>query len=314
MWKKITTRMSDELFGFDRPETTGERVRFRLFELFAVVYAVYWAWDWGTYIQSIEGVVLPLGIANHLDVSFMFNNGVSLVNAGVLTVFILLGFFRVAPKWTYSLAVLAFHLHYASRYSLGEICHASQFVGMSVLALPISMWFSKEPKTQRRFALGAVYFFIGLGYVSAALSKLIATGPGWIQGRHLWLWIGEKSIDAYSKFGVLEHNWLQEFALSSVTISTMILAVGILTEAAGLLLWFRRTRPFIAVACVGMHFGIYLSMNIMFDMFIYQLLLIGLPWDRWIDQWLNRSSATSTGAVPRWVRAFALEPRSPSLQ
>lgn len=304
MMQRFLQHLGDNLFGFGREETVGETLHFKAFELFTVGTMILWAWDWGFYIQTIKGVVMPLGLANHVDVSLTFDHGVSLLNATVMTLGGLLGFFRILPRVGYGVAALAFNLHYASRYCLGEICHAPHFVGLSMLMLAVAMFFSQDATVRRRFAFGASLFFVGLAYMSAALSKLVATGPGWSHGRHLWLWIGEKTVDYYSKFGVIDINPLQQALLASLPLATAILTFGVVAEAAGFGLWYRKTRFPVALLCIGLHLGIFLSMNILFDMFIYQLLVMCVPWDRMIDRTLRNAEPDSVERFTRLATQF----------
>lgn len=301
----MTQRLSRELFAFERPETRGELWHFKLYETFLVSYMLLWAWDWSRSIERTAAVVKPLGIAAHVDVSPMFSHGLGSFNAAVISVGAALGYFRIAPRLGYSAAFLGFHLQYVSRYSLGEICHASNFVGMGMLALTAALWLYRDGAERRKFALGASFFFLGLAYASAALSKLIASGPLWIDGRNLWLWIGEKSLDAYSKYGVLELNGLQRAAQGSRALATVILATGLLIEAAGVLLWFRRPRPYVALLCIAMHLGIHFAMNILFDMSIYHLIVLGLPWAWLFDRALASLDASSLRRLDAWGSSLA---------
>lgn len=279
--------LTRNLFDFDAPETLGEKVHFRLLELFIVAFTVRFAWEWGFYIQRIETVLLPLGIANYVDVSFMFDRGISLVNAGLMTLFCGLGFARVT-RFAYPAAILLFHLQYAARYCLGEISHGSNFIGMSLLGLALGVLFFEPVKLRRRFALGFMYFFFGLGYTSAALSKLVGTGLDWPHGHHLWLWIAERQVDTISKFGAFEPNWIQQLVLGDYRFGTLVLSFGLLVELFGWLMWWRRTRYFIIPAVIGMHFGIALAMNIFFEVYTYELVLLGFPWAIMLDRLFAR--------------------------
>lgn len=158
---------------------------------------------------------------------------------------------------------------------------------MSLLAVAISLFFFKDPKIYRRFAIGFVLFFVGIGYTSAGVSKLIGTSLTWPDGNHLWLWMAKRKVDVLSEGGVFSYNWIQEFSLKYRWFATLSLTFGLVAELAGFLLWFDKTRPFIAAALIGMHLGIYVAMNIMFDVYIYVLLLIGFPWSYWFDHCIN---------------------------
>ena len=297
--------LARHLFSIGRPDSLGQAIYFKLIEVYVLYYVITWAWKWGRYMQSIEGVVHPLGIANHIDVTFMYGSNVSLWNAAFLSLMVLLGFFRVAPRVTWSLAMLSFHLHYASRYVLGEICHSSNFVGMSVLAFAAAAWVTHDPLMRRRTALGLMYFYLGLAYFLGGMSKLVASGGNWAHGSHLWLWISEKSVDFFSKFGYYEMNWIQELAVNHLVIATLLLAGGLIVELLGVLLWFRVTRPYAALAAIGLHLGIHFAMNILFDMFIYQLLLIGFHWDDLLDRWAKRWSPRTRERVHALAMRFA---------
>ena len=285
------------LFDFEREETRGEILFFRIFEAFVALGTLYLAWTWGLYILRISDVVLPLGIAQYIDVSFFFGNVLPLVNAGLVTALIAAAFLRVS-RWAYLGAFLLLHLQYAARYSLGEIPHSANMLGMTLLVLAVAMLVFRDARYQRRLTLGLTYFFVGLGYTLAGFSKLVGTGITWADGRHLWMWIYEKSIDLQAKTGVLDLNILQELALSHVSVATLFLAFGMLTELGAFLMWWRRFRFPVIVAVLGLHIGIFLVMNIMFYLSVFELLLLGPPWALWIDRWLGQPSSRVAEASP----------------
>lgn len=295
----------DNLFGFERDETPGERIFFKLFELFVVLGTVYLAWTWGRYILRISDVVLPLGIAQYIDVSVFFGNALPLVNAALITVLLAAGFFRVT-RGAYLLAFLLLHFQYAARYSLGEIPHSANLLGMTLLGLALAALFFRRPVQVRRFTLGFTYFFAGLGYTLAGISKLVGTGVSWADGRHLWMWIYEKGVDALSKTGVADFNLLQELALADHTVATAFLAFGMLTELGAWLMWWRRFRTPVILAVLGLHLGIFWVMNIMFYLAFYELVLLGLPWAAWIDRARAVPAAGRVlGPVERFTMRFA---------
>lgn len=295
--RRMIDRLMHELFPFDEQESDGERLYYRLLELFIVAFTIKFAWEWGAYIPKIEEVVLPLGIAGYVDISFMFEGSRGLWNAGILTVAGIAGFLRIAPGIAYPIALASFHIQYVARYCLGEISHGSNLVGMSMLALAVAAVFFRNPMHRRRFALGFMYFFIGLGYTTAAFSKLIGTGLHWPDGRHLWMWIAERSIDSTSMFGYYDLNMLQEWIVAAAVIGTVSLAFGLIVEFFGFLMWFRRTRYFIIPAIIAMHLGILATMNIFFDAFTFQLLVMGAPWAMVLDRMLDRSASPWTARL-----------------
>lgn len=281
--------LSHNLFDFERPQTTGELIFFKGFELFLLLAVSNLAWSWGLYILRMSDVVLPLGVARYLDITFMFEHQLSLINAAAVTGLMLAGYFRLT-RYAYFAGFLLLHVQYAARYTLGEIPHSSNMLGMTLLGLSLAMLLFSDDLHRRRFTLGFTYFFIGLGYTLSAFCKLIGTGITWPAGRHLWMWINEKSIDAFAKTGVLEFNLLQELALSGHATATIFLTIGLLTELFAFLAWWKKFRTPVLVAVIGLHVGIYLVMNIFFRLSVYELILLAFPWAAWLDGLTSRVS------------------------
>lgn len=273
----------ENLFEFERPESIGVKLYLRLFELFTVCYTIIYAWDWGFYILRISDVVLPLGLANYIGVDAFFGNNLALYNAGMLTALAAIAFFFRRYKWLYIIAFFLLHMQYVARFSLGEIPHSSNLVGFGLLGLGLAFCFIKGRWKALSFAYGFLIFFIGLGYTSASISKLIGTGISWVDGNHLWLWIAEKSTDVLSAEGSFTLSWIQQLALQSRFIATVILSVGLFTEFVAFLMWWKKPRPFITLMLIGMHIGIYYSMNIWFMSYMIGLSIIGFPWYKLIN-------------------------------
>ena len=280
-------KIGTELFEPNRKETKGEILFFRIFELFIMAYVVYYAWDWAYYMVRNREVVLALGIANYIDVSFLFSNSMSFINAALITFFVVISFFRWGSRWQYLIATLLLHLQYVGRYSQGEIPHSMNLIGMSLLGFAVGFMFFTNTTNRRRFILGIIIFFTGLGYTTAAFAKLIGTGFDWANGYHLWLWLAEKKTDILSRTGAFSFNWLQQLALYSWSAATLILLFGWITELSGVLIWWRKLRPYVMTGIIMMHIGITLSMNIRFDAFVYELILLGYPWAKLMDKYLS---------------------------
>lgn len=291
-------KIGDNLFEPGRKITPGELLFFKIFELFVIFYTIRFVWEWGVYTQQRNAeVILPLGLANYMDVSLFFDHNIALVIAFFITLLLFLCFFRKGPKWLYMVVLVLFHLQYVIRYSQGEIPHSQNLIGMSVLGFAIGAWFFPGKSRMPRFVMGFIIFFIGLGYTSAFFAKLIGTGIHWFDGRHLWLWISEKSIDILSREGVYQPNFLQQAALNNIGIASLILLFGWFTELIGFTLWWKKLRPYTTVLLIAMHFGITLVMNIRFDAFVIQLVLVGFPWYLLLDHYLN----TSPAWLHKWV-------------
>ncbi len=274
-----------ELFEPERQETTGEILFFRLFELFIIAFVIKYAWQWGFYMGGLTDVVLPLGLANYIDISFLFDHSLALFNAGLITFTVLLSFFRIGFRWQYLLALALLHFQHVGRYSQGDIDHSSNLIGMSLLCVAVGFIFFKTMRKKRRFIIGSIIFFVGLSYTSAAFSKLIGSGITWSNGNHMWLLMAEKKIDILSRTGSFSYNWLQQLAFNSWYIATAILTFGWIVEFSGILICWKRLRPYIATALICFHIGITMTMNIRFDVFIYELILLGYPWASLIDRY-----------------------------
>lgn len=268
-----------ELFGFERPVSKGERVHLVAFELLVIALILNVIWEWAAELPQLDHVVRPLGIANWIDVRFMFGPSAGRINAGSITLALGLGFFNVFRP-AYGLALLGLHLQYVARYSLGKVAHGPTLTGLALLGLGLGALLERDRLSAKRFAFGFSVLTSGIGYFCAAMSKMIATGPTWSDGRHLAIWITERGIDGIGKRGVLEYNALQEVLLGSPVLSTFVLTFGLLAEACAVLAVFRRYRPFALGALVGMHVGVWLSMDILFDMNLALLTLLAIPAER----------------------------------
>lgn len=296
--------LRDHLFPFDEAETRGFLLFYKIFEAFVGGFTIYYAWYWGRYILRISDVVLPLGVAQYIDVSPMLGTTLPLVNATIITGLVLLGFLRVS-RWAYLGAFLLLHWQYAARFVLGEIPHSSNLVGMALLGFALAALVFDEGRYRRRFTIGYMYFFVGLGYTLAAFSKLVGTGWSWADGGHLWMWVHEKGIDAFAKTGVLDFNWLQDIVLTHYPIATLFLAIGLVSEFCAFLMWWRPFRLPVGLAVLGLHTGIFLVMGILFAFSMVILVLLTFPWP-----WLLNRLPEATPSLDRLLApAYAFSAR-----
>lgn len=295
------TQLLQNIFELDLPDSIGTKLQLRAFELFTVIYTLLYTWEWAYYIQRLSDVVLPLGLANYFDVNIFFESNLAFINAILISILTIIPLLTKRLRWGYALAFILFHIQYVVRFSQGEIPHSANLVGFSLMGLGIGALFIRDIKRSLPFAFGFTLFFIGLSYTTAGVSKLVGTGLSWPDGHHLWLWIGEKSVDMLSRTGELNLNWIQELALSSRFIATLILLVGIITELSGVLLWWKRYRPFIVTAIIIMHIGIFFTMNIFFKTFTIELIIIGYPWNRFINEQLSYSKNVTFPSAAQWL-------------
>jgi len=294
-------KLLENLFQFDSPDSFGTKFQLRAFEFFTVIYTLIYTWEWAFYIPRLSDVVLPLGLANYLDISVFFSNSVSIYNAVLITLLTVIPLLLKKGRWMYAVAFLLFHLQHVARFSQGEIPHSANLVAFSLMGLGLAALFFKGMKKELAFAFGFALFFMGLGYTSAAISKLVATGVTWVDGYHLWLWMGEKSIDILSLQGEFQYNWLQELAFQSRFLATLILAFGLITELLGFTVWFKKFRPYIIIMLIGMHIGIDLTMNIFFKTFTIQLIIMGFFWNKYINQIPGTDKWNENSFVKKWL-------------
>jgi len=271
-------------FGFEAAESWGERATYHVLELFLLQYAVRWAWDWAAVIGTLTRIVEPRGLARDIDLGGLVGGASALVIAALISACALaLACGRSRAVAASSLVVLL-HVQYVLRHSLGKVTHGSQFVGVGLVMLAVSALAMPSSRSRRRLALVGTRLFIGAGYVCAGLMKLASTGPSWVDGRHLALWISETGIDWLSRAGHIELNALQRSCLDHPALATALLGLGLFAELSGFLLWFRATRAGAAVALIGLHLGIWATLGIRFDSFIGLLVIIGLPLPWFFDR------------------------------
>jgi hypothetical protein len=296
------------LFGFDRPETRGYVAFFAFFELFVVAFTARYAWAWSLVVQSYGDVVLPLGMANYVDVSVFFGSPLAFAAAGVLTLGLLLGWTR---RWRYGylVAMVVFHVLFAARYSQGEIPHSSNVIGMTLLGLGLAVAAFDDEHLRRRFTMGFAYFSVGLGYTLAAFCKLVARGLTWPDGRHLWMWVYEKSVDTMAQTGTFEFNVVQQLVLDYYPLATLFLTVGLVSELLAWTMWWPRFRTLALLAVLGLHAGIYLTMEIVFLVTTGELVLLAVPWACLLDR-LVLHVKPSEGPVAQRERCLGLNPFS----
>lgn len=288
------------LFTLKAPDSVGTKLQLRAFELFTVVYTLLYTWEWAYYVQRLSDVVLPLGLANYIDIEFFFGEA-AFINAVIITLFTVIPLLTKRFRSCYLLAFILFHLQYVARFSQGEIPHSANLVAFSLLGLGLGALFIRDIKQALPFAFGFALLFTGLAYTSAGISKLWATGFTWVDGHHLWLWIGEKSVDQLSNTGRWQLNRVQELALSSHFIATLILLSGLITEITAFLLWWKKLRPFIITVLILMSIGIYLTMNIFFHTFVIEFIIIGYPWNRVINYSLDYTKTIRFRSAERWL-------------
>jgi len=281
------TRFFAQLFEFEREETAGETLRFQVFQAFVLGMAVYWAWVWGLDIERIPAIIAPQGIARDIDLSFLAGSQLPLAIAALVTLCAAGAWPERTARGSLTLLVVLLHVQYVARHCLGKVAHGSQYVGLGILMLTLAAWLMPSGSAQRRFALGSTLLFMGTGYMFAAFSKLFARGLAWPDGHHLWMWIAEKGIDVTSDLGAERLNLVQRLSLEHWWVATALLAGGLVTELCGMLLWFRSTRTYATVAFVGLHVGVYASLGILFDAYIVQLLIVGLPLPLLFDRGLQ---------------------------
>jgi hypothetical protein len=293
-----------QLFNADRPETSGDVVVFLLFETLLAFQVILFSWKWAAHFPSLSSSIHPTGIANYLNISFMFGGPASYLNAAVITLFVLLGYLKKG-RFFYLLALAAMHLQYAARFSTGRIAHGSDFTGMALLIVALTTIFISKPEQRRKVAIGFVLFFMSLGYTSAAFSKLIASGIHWVNGGNLILWIHKKAVYFLAQNGSVNLNGLQQVVLHQRWLATGMLTFGLLTELSGFLLCLRKWRWIEASFLISLHLGIFVTLNIQFTFFLTFIVILGYPWADLFDFWLPKNSRSAANFYLEKIRLVA---------
>ena len=92
MIMNIGKLISNNLYGGTEELSKAQNIYFKVFEFFVLYNVIYLAWYWGLYTLKITDVVLPLGIATMIDISFMHGNNLPLINAGLITLVMIAAF------------------------------------------------------------------------------------------------------------------------------------------------------------------------------------------------------------------------------
>lgn len=271
--------------SFDH-ETNGNIIQFKVFELLVLFLSVKESINWMIYIKNYEEIVIPVGLANYININYLFSEPWMYIHSGCIILFCVAGFIRKG-KYSYLVVLILLHILYAARFSFGKVSHGANFLGISLLLLSLSFLFYSKPENRRKFVFEACFFLFGIAYVSSGVSKLIGTGLHWPDGQHLLLWIAEKQIDQLSQHGETSLNALQLLIMKHYWLATCFLFIGLITELSGFLLWFKKSRPWIALLLIGMHIGILFTMNILFDQFVLFLAIVAMPWFKITDRYLR---------------------------
>lgn len=272
-----------ELFACEAPETRGERMQARAFEAVMVACVAAALWDWANVIPHNLAVLEPAGIARYVDVSWMLRTPFAIANAALGSLLLGIGWARATPG-AYLGALAALHLQYVARYCLGKVSHGSHLAGLALLAFGLAHVLFRDRASRRRAALGWCVLLFGIAYTLAGISKLAATGLRWPDGAHLALWLHEKHVDELSSAGSAEWSPLQQTLLAHPGLGTFGLWIGLLTELSAWSMWWRRPRPFTALALLAMHAGIYLTMGILFLSNMALLLALAAPIAALVDR------------------------------
>ena len=161
---KIRSKISRDLFGHPDEVTNAHFVYLKIFEFFTAWMTIKLAWEWGLYTLKITDVVLPLGLARIIDISFMHNQYMPIINAILITIIVLVSFLRVGFKWQYMVAFILLHIQYVARFSIGEIPHSANLAGMALFSFAMGTLFFDQKDNRYRFIIGITIFYIGFGY------------------------------------------------------------------------------------------------------------------------------------------------------
>lgn len=281
-------RLVRRLFDFQSPTRPGEQSYFRVIEYVVVIYALWAIFTWVDEARMWTQVVSATGVAQWITIDWMLRSAWALVAIGVTAVIcLLLGLFRVLRQG-YLTGFACVHLLFVARFSQGKVSHGDSLFGFLLLFLGLAYVLYTDDFARRRFFWGLAHFYLGFIYILSAFSKLIATGPSWVSGEHLWMWILERRVDIYSQTGMLVEDDLKSLLLENRLLATGFLSSGLFLEMCGFLLWLNRTRPVMTLVFVSFHFGVWLTLDIAFLRHALLLCLLGLPLEGALDRVLHR--------------------------
>lgn len=238
-------------------------VESRALELVTVVLAIRASLVWTLEIDPIRSVSTPTGIAKLIDLSSLYGTLAPWLVFGAIVASLLAG----ATGWNrhaYFASVALMHLQFCLRHVHGKVPHGENLVGLVLLAFAVANVVGRDTASFRRLSLGYATGALVTLYALAAVCKLVLSGPAWVHGAHLSLWISEKCVDAYSATGVSCRGWLADLAMRDHLVGTAILTSGLLTELASPLVFVERLRRPMLLAFFALHTGIWLVLGISF--------------------------------------------------
>ncbi len=128
---------------------------------------------------------------------------------------------------------------------------------------------------------------VALGYLLAGLAKLRHSGLDWVVSDNLrWvLYSGARSsrsvLPGVARF-VADQLWLT-IVIAAATLATEILfPLGLVWE---------RARVALAAASVALHLGVFLLLGLDYSTWVAVVLVLFLPWQRWLGRRLDATRA-----------------------
>lgn len=253
-------------------------VESRALEIVTTLLAVRAAMSWTIDLGTIHSVTTPTGIGTLVDLSPLYGTVVPWSIFAGIVVSLLVG----VTGWSrhaYFVAVALLHLQFCLRFVHGKVPHTEHLLGLVLLGFGVAHVVTRDPVRFRRLSLEYATGALVALYFLAAVTKLAVTGPSWVDGANLALWISRKHLDVFSASGIEPHGYLADLALRSRLVGTSILSAGLLIELASPLAFVERFRRRMLLLFMGLHVGISLTLHIHFVNCLAILLTMAFAWE-----------------------------------
>jgi len=216
---------------------------------------------------------------------------------------------RVA--WLALLALGALHS------SAGKIMHNEVLLLLATVPVLVSGSDARvgDRRTALRWGWGprASMAVVGVVYCLTGVQKLLHSGPDWVFSENMrWVLYGGAASGRSLAPG------LTELIAGSAWLPPLMAGSALLLElSAPLLIAWRRTRPWFALAVCGMHASIAITLGLDYSGWALTSVAVLMPWDRWGSRRrspkksTNTNSPSPTSGATDPFNVVVTEPRNP---
>ena len=110
--------------------TFGDRIIFRVFEIFVLSRLMQYSWKWTLGSLTIDQPTIYRGLNNVFDLSFLSSQPAAFISFGLILLFFTFGFFRKLTGVSYLTSMVVLHCQSSMAYSVGHMPHKSYLLGL----------------------------------------------------------------------------------------------------------------------------------------------------------------------------------------